>query len=606
MLKKIRSFAQTTRFTSLAWLASLYFLGAPGLAPATPPAGFQNRTPIVNLIDPTCLAFLPDGRMLVTLRAGTVLVVQPGATQVDATPLLQLPTPASVAGERGMNGLAIDPNFSSNGFFYVFYTSSSPLVDRVSRFTAVGAAAAPSTERVLWQDIEPSDLYHHGGGLAFGPDGKLYIAVGDFDRTPSAAPDLTSYRGKILRINSDGSIPADNPFYDGAGPNLDAIWARGLRNPYRLSFDSASGRMFINDVGANNDQTSIEEINIGAAGANYGWPTFEGPANTAGFTDPIFDYVHAGSGAALTGGLLYRGSQFPSAYRGAYFYADYVRQWIRYLTFDGAGNVAADTPFEPANGAIGTTYANGTIVDLKQAPDGSLFYVDFGNPFGAQSVFGSIHQIRYTASASPVAAASLDVKLGAVPLTVNFSSTGSSDPVGKPLTFFWDFGNGDTSTAANPRYTYQSPGRYVIRLTVSNGVASTDAPLMVVIAGIPPTVRIDLPTSGTLFHVGDPIAFFGSAKNYTGGVLPPKNFSWSFIILHSDHQHPYFGPVNGIANGSVATNLGDHGFIEDTRLQIILTVTDNEGLQNFATAIVYPAPPYNGIKNARLWLDPRL
>lgn len=591
-------------WTALFLLLSLLCL--PRLASANPPAGFQNRTRLVNLIEPTCVAFLPDGRMLITLRAGTVLVAQPGATQVDATPFLQLSQPAEMAGERGMVGLAIDPGFNSNGFFYVFYTSASPLIDRVSRFTAVGNSASPSSEQIIWQDNEQSDLYHHGGCIAFGPDGKLYISLGDFDVVPSKAMDLTSNRGKILRVNSNGSIPTDNPFFDGAGPNIDAIWARGLRNPFRFSFDAPTGRMYIADVGANNDTTSIEEVNVGVAGANYGWPTFEGPVNTSGFTDPIFDYVHAGSGAAITGGFVYRGTQFPSAYQGNYFYGDYVREWVRRLTINANGAVTGDAGFEPAGGAIGTTYANGSVVDLKQGPEGSLYYVDIGNPFASQGVFGSIHQISYTASPLPVAVFTTNAKVGAAPLTVNFNSSGSHDPGGKQLTYLWDFGTGDTSTDANPSYTYQTAGRFIVRLTVSNGTTSADAALLAILVGFPPTARIDLPTSGSLFRVGDPIGYFGSAKDFLGATIPASKFSWSFILLHHEHQHPYFGPVNGIANGLLATNLGDHGFIEDTRVEVVLTVTDSLGLQGFATAIAYPAKPFNAVQNWRLWMDPRL
>ena len=124
----------------------------------------------------------------------------------------------------------------------------------------------------MWQGVADStSTDHHGGGLAFGPDGKLYISTGD-NGDPPTVQSLTSHHGKILRVNKDGTIPSDNPFFDGNGPNIDAIWARGLRNPYRFSFDSATGRMYIGDVG----QNSIEEVNIGVAGANYGWPTCEG------------------------------------------------------------------------------------------------------------------------------------------------------------------------------------------------------------------------------------------------------------------------------------------------------------------------------------------
>jgi glucose/arabinose dehydrogenase len=186
---------------------------------------------------------------------------------------------------------------------------------------------------VIWQGKQNStSTDHHGGCIAFGPDGKLYISTGD-NGDPQTSQSLTGDHGKILRVNKDGTVPTDNPFYDGNGPNVDAIWALGLRNPYRFSFDMPTGRMYIGEVGFN----TTEEVNLGAAGANYGWPVCEGQCASSGMTNPIFTYPHAGSSSAVTAGFVYRGTQFPSQYQGVFFFGDYVRSWIKYLTLDGNG-----------------------------------------------------------------------------------------------------------------------------------------------------------------------------------------------------------------------------------------------------------------------------
>src|SRR5207344_307873 len=127
------------------------------------------------------------------------------------------------------------------------------------------------------------------------------------------AQDLTSPRGKILRINRDGTVPTDNPFYDGTGPNRDEIWARGLRNPFRAFYDSLSGRLYVGDVGGNDYSTAQEEVNLGVAGANYGWPTCEGSScgGNPQITTPVYSYPHNGRDASITGGFIYRGSKFP-------------------------------------------------------------------------------------------------------------------------------------------------------------------------------------------------------------------------------------------------------------------------------------------------------
>jgi glucose/arabinose dehydrogenase len=187
--------------------------------------------------------------MLISEFRGVVKMAPPGGHDVNPTPVLTL-TNIHLQAERGLVGILVDPDFNSNHFFYVFYTASNPARDRVSRFILDGGAANPALETVIWQSTSDSNEDHHGGDMAFGLDGKLYITTGD-NTNPPNAQQLSNDHGKILRINSDGTIPTDNPFYDGAGPNADAIWALGLRNPYRFSIDPVTGRMYIGDVGNN-------------------------------------------------------------------------------------------------------------------------------------------------------------------------------------------------------------------------------------------------------------------------------------------------------------------------------------------------------------------
>ena len=143
-------------------------------------------------------------------------------------------------------------------------------------------------------------------------------------------------------------MPSDNPFNDGAGPNLDAIWVRGLRNPFRFAIDQANGRMIIGDVG----EGTREEVNVGVRGANYGWPMCEGSCGNAGMTNPVYSYAHSGHDASITAGIVYRGTQFPADHRGDFFFGDYAQNWIKRITFDATGNVTAVRNFEPPDGAL--------------------------------------------------------------------------------------------------------------------------------------------------------------------------------------------------------------------------------------------------------------
>jgi glucose/arabinose dehydrogenase len=545
------------------------------VANATP--SFVNDRVVIGLDEPTALAFTPDGRMLVAERDGTVWVVQPGSGSVDPVPLLQIPNvPAD--NERGLLGMTVDPAFALNGRIYLYYTHSS-LRNRVSRFTVSGGSAPLSSELVVWENTAAADVWHQGGDLRFGPDGYLYIAVGDHLDAQSAQS-LRSYNGKILRVAADGSVPADNPFHDGAGPNVDAIWARGLRNPFRLSIDQPTGRMMIGDVG----QSDFEEINVGERGANYGWPQCEGPCGTAGMTSPAYWYEHDGHDASVTGGFIYRGSQFPAEYQGQYFFADYAMNWIKRLTLDASGNVTAVRSFEPPDGRNDGPY--GDIVALAEGPDGSLWYVDAG-PF-EQNDAGAVRRIRnLDANQPPTARASGGPLSGPAPLTVSFSSAGSSDPEGEPLSYRWDFGDGGTSTAADPSHSYASSGRYTARVTTSDGTSETISEPVTITVGSAPTASILQPTSARTFRAGDVIAFSGEGDDADDGALGGSSLSWKVVFHHDSHIHPVLDGVTG-GSGSLTVPTGGHSFHGQTSYEIVLTAKDADGIEATDSVIIQP------------------
>src|SRR3977135_3835935 len=262
---------------SLGFIVPLLLISVLSLSvgAATFPAGFVESTFASGLSSPTAMEFAPDGRLFVCLQGGNLRVIKNGV--LLPTPFLSLTVDS--AGERGLLGIAFDPNFASNNFVYVYYTVPGSVAhNRVSRFTANGDVAVAGSETVVLDlDNLSGASNHNGGAIHFGPDGKLYIAVGE-NANGSNSQTLANLLGKILRINADGTIPTDNPFFNTATGKNRAIWALGLRNPFTFAFQPGTGRLFLNDVG----QSTWEEINDGIAGSNYGWPTCEGactPAN---------------------------------------------------------------------------------------------------------------------------------------------------------------------------------------------------------------------------------------------------------------------------------------------------------------------------------------
>jgi glucose/arabinose dehydrogenase len=334
----------------------------------TQPAGItRNENWVTGLASATALAQAPDGRLFVAQQGGALRVVKNGV--LLSAPFLNVTVDAT--GERGLLGVALHPAFASNGYVYVYYTTpENGTHNRISRFTASGDGAAAGSELKLVElPALSSATNHNGGALHFGIDGKLYVGVGD-NANSAQSPDLASPFGKLLRFNDDGNPATDNPNFATQTGLARAVWARGLRNPFTFAVQPGTGRIHINDVG----QSTWEEIDVGAAGANYGWPASEGPDNVgSGVTAPLFAYKHSAAappgsgpggfftGIAIAGGTFYpAGGALPAPWQGAYFFADYGSRFIAALDMAN-GNAAY---------AFGAVSAN--PVDLLAAADGAL------------------------------------------------------------------------------------------------------------------------------------------------------------------------------------------------------------------------------------------
>jgi PKD repeat protein len=339
-------------------------------------------------------------------------------------------------------------------------------------------------------------------------------------------------------------------------------------------------------VGGNDYSTASEEIDVGARGANYGWPNCESNCGPP-YTNGIYSYVHNGRDSAVTGGFVYHGTQYPASYQGSYFFADYTQNWIKRLTFDANGNVNGVFNFEPPDGSLDGPY--GDIVYLSEGPDGAVYYLDLGySDISGQFGISKIRRIRFTQNnQAPAAVAAANPTSGPAPLAVTFSSAGSVDPEGQPLTYSWTFGDNTTSTAANPSHTYSQPGQYTARLAVSDGVNTTQSTPVTIAVGSPPTATITSPQDGATFTAGQVISFSGDATDPEDGVLPASAFTWNIDFLHEGHVHPGT-PVVGVKSGTFTIPTSGHDFSGFTRYKVTLTVTDSTGLTASTFVTIFP------------------
>lgn len=395
---------------------------------AQPTLPIRTQVVVSGLSSPVGVYAIPGdtARLFIVQQGGLIRILNIPGNTLNATPFLNLSSTGlnriSTGGERGLLGLAFDPNYTTNGLFYVYYTRASDGAVIVERFTATGApfanqAAAFSaatgdtaTGLVMLQVLHPSFANHNGGALFFGTDNMLYAAIGDggSGNDPSEnAQSTTTLLGKLARLDPTDSsavdgdgvwVPNDNPRRSLGGVVQPYVWADGLRNPWRVDVDRLTGDIWIGDVG----QDTEEEINfqpryVPGVGGNfaqvanrdYGWDCREGlnatvagdvgcDPNAPGFTDPIRTYRHAGDNAcSITGGVVYRGSAIP-ALDGYYVHADYCGNWVRAIKYNASTNTVSN--FSDLTGHINRGgNISGGIVDFGEDANGEMYFTNINN-----------------------------------------------------------------------------------------------------------------------------------------------------------------------------------------------------------------------------------
>jgi glucose/arabinose dehydrogenase/peptidoglycan/xylan/chitin deacetylase (PgdA/CDA1 family) len=599
------------KFGIAATLVVVYAL-MPSTALALP-AGFETQVVAGGFNQPTTIAFTQDGRIFVAEKSGTVRVIKNGI--LLPTPLISL-SDVNSYGDRGLIGMAIDPQFSQNGYLYLSYTYentpgtafSGIKTGRIVRVTVVGDTADENTKFVLvgsvtgnaatpscdnyavTSDCIPSDAPSHTvGGLRFGPDGKLYAATGDgahfdyADNRSLRAQNIDSLAGKVLRLNTDGTAPTDNPFYNGnPNANRSKVYAYGFRNMFRFNFRPSTGALYGGDVG----WSSFEELNKVVSGGNYGWPCREGNVvtpngivcNAVGAINPIYVYAHDANGAgSVTSGSFPTGNAYPASYLSTMFFGDYAQNWMKTMTVSGTDTNPVIADF--GNAADGT---NGPV-EFVTGPEGNVYFISIYT--------GELKKLTHTSgNRQPIVNISATPTSGVAPLTVNFSSAGTNDPDGNPITYLWNFGNNATSSAANPSRVYSANGVYNATLTVfDNQGGQTTKSIKITVGNQAPTAQITSPLNGSLYNVGQNLTLIGTGTDPESGNLPAGNLSWRVILHHNVHIHVLEQHVGN----NISFTAPDHGD-PDVYTEIELTVTDAAGLTDTTSTYIYLNNAGNG------------
>ncbi|XVQ89138.1 PQQ-dependent sugar dehydrogenase [Microbispora siamensis] len=670
--------------TSFTTVVSTVTTAAPAQAHPINATDFQQVTlakGVAETGEPMTIAVLPDRSVLHTARNGTLRRTDAaGTTSVIAN------IPVYTHDEEGLQGVAVDPNFSANRFIYLYYAPplSTPAgdapatgtastwatwtgVNRLARFTLNADFTVNMASQVTVLDVPANRgmCCHVGGDMDFDAAGNLYLSTGDdtnpfdsagyaplderTDRNPAydaqrSAGNTNDLRGKILRIkvNADGtySIPAGNLFPPGTANTRPEIYAMGFRNPFRIGVDKATGYVYVGDYGPdagttdpNRGPSGQVEFNRVTSPGNYGWPYCTGTNTTsetynewnfaANSTGPKFNCAggptnnsfrntgqqtlpaarpawiryagdagsppeFGGGSESPMGGPVYRYSasnpsatKFPAGFDGQFFAGEFGRGWVKPIHLNADGSPGAIENF-PWNGK--------QVMDMAFGPDGALYVLDYGTGYFNGDANSALYRYDYVGGGNraPTAVASANKTSGAAPLTVTFSSAGSSDPEGGALTYSWAFGDGTTSTAANPTKTYNTNGTYTATLTVRDPQGATGTASVVISVGnTAPTVTVNTPAAGQLVSFGDSVPWSVTVTDPEDGTINCSRVTMTYVLGHDQHAHQITSQTG--CSGTITIPVdGEHDDAANIFPIFDASYTDNGGLTVHAQNILQP------------------
>ena len=542
------------------------------------PPGFVQDL-VVDQLNPVSMTLDHHGRIWIAEKHGEVRIVNE-AGQLLPAPFVSIQV--DDYNERGLQGIALHPDFDNQPYVYLYYAIPGANRNRLSRFLANGDLAIPGSEEILMEFDQMAGTIHNGGAMAFGQNDMLFITTGE-GADAEKASDLNSFHGKILRLHASGNIPPDNPFYNQLTGNLRAIYALGFRNPFAISYDLGNDRMFAGDVGGG----EYEEVNLVEAGHNYGWPLIEGPRTFQPapnqYSDPLVAYDH-NVGCAITS-LLYvpEGSTaLPPGFHNSLIWGDYCQGFLRWRDRNGVEQVFA-TGIDRPLGMLIDEY-NGWIYYLSRGGLGGGSEQD-----NTSTDEGTLWRLRYVGDGPPHISRqpqSVLVPFGE-PVTFRVDAQGTG-----PLHFAW-FVNGQMQPDTLPNFTIPvtalSMDGWQIQSVVTNsfGIDSSDVATLSVTANRRPRPEILLPDSTLLFRGGDTLSFLGRAFDPETGQLPDSALTWWVDLHHDLHKHPGAGPFVGSSSGAwVVPTVYETD--PDVWFRVSLSAVDSAGLHGLKQIDLQP------------------
>jgi Glucose / Sorbosone dehydrogenase/PKD domain len=598
------------------------------------PVGFVDEG-IGTLNGPNKAVFAPNPRnlkgspmMMVAAKEGQIVVFEDPDNSDVKIQIANMNTKICTNGPRGVYSIIPHPDFATNRFLYIWYTNfiincpTDPILgprNRLSRFTlnATSLEIMMNTEVVLLQTPPSPILLHDGGAMFISRERHIYVAIGDGGDV-TYGQDLRNLYGKLIRLELNGTVPSTNPYTAASGgkgvncrsnggrpPNnapLDAVceesYAYGLRNPFRLGVDPNTVdkvKFAIADVG----NAIWEEISFGGTdykGTNYGFGIFEGPCklNTwndcpihpVGYTEPFYYYIHSPTGGAATGSVFIPNGLWPAQYK--YMFIEYIEGKIVSLTEDPSVGCRACIPPRPY-------YRNETFHRYDRMTD--VFFGPYQNTqamyyLSRNGAAPNIRRIRYVGGTNfpPNAVIYTVKKAYAINEVITLYGSNSTDSENMVLSYLWKFGDGRTSTLADPTLSYSTLGTKAVELAVTDALGLISKAFINIVIGVAPTASFESPTSTTQFSVGDIIRLKGRGTDLsTKTQIPNTQKFWEVNIRHATHYHPFMQYQSG-DNITLFPAPAPEDFMAATNsfLRVFYTVVDSNGISTTIRRDIMP------------------